>query len=134
MSEQSSDVVVCVPVAPGRVVDHSWGKAQVVATATVRDGAVATWTEDAVGWDVQHDVGPHGQHHARIARFLLDKGAHAVVASHMGPPMVNMLGKMGVVVQLGASGDAAAAVLAVAEQVHTPAAPVEPAEEDMGGC
>lgn len=134
MSEQSGDVVVCVPVAPGRVVDHSWGKAQVVATATVHGGAVTQWTEDAVGWDVQHDVGPHGQHHARIARFLLDKGAHAVVASHMGPPMVTMLGKMGLTVQLGASGDATAAVLAVAAMVDSPAAPVAPAEEDLGGC
>ena len=109
-----SEVVVCVPVDAGRQVDHSWGKATTVATVTVRDGAIVAWAEDAVGWDVLHDEGPHGSHHARIARFLLDRHARGVAASHMGPPMVTMLTKMGLVVDLGASGDAEAAALAVA--------------------
>ncbi|MCV2393547.1 hypothetical protein OEB99_04435 [Actinotalea sp. M2MS4P-6] len=133
MSEQGG-VVVCVPVTGDRQVDHSWGKATVVATATVRDGAVVSWTEDAVGWDVLHDEGPHGSHHGRIARFLLGKGAQAVAASHMGPPMVNMLGKMGLVVALGAQGSAEDAVVEVAGRVTGDVTPVEPAAEDMQGC
>lgn len=121
MAAEPGSVVVCIPVAPGRQVDHSWGKATTVATVTVRDGAIADWTEDAVGWDALHDEGPHGSHHARIARFLLERHAQAVAASHMGPPMVNMLAKMGLVVDLGASGDAQAAALTVAAKVATPA-------------
>ena len=134
MTEQIG-VAVCVPVAPGRQVDHSWGKATVVATATVLDGAIADWSEEAVGWDVLHDEGEHGSHHARIARFLLGHHAKAVAASHMGPPMVNMLTKMGLVVSLGASGSAEAAVLEVAARVADPSvAAVEPSSEDLQGC
>ncbi len=40
MAAEPGSVVVCIPVAPGRQVDHSWGKATTVATVTVRDGAV----------------------------------------------------------------------------------------------
>ena len=133
MSENS--VVVCVPVAPGRQVDHSWGKATVVATARVVDGVVTEWTEDSVGWDVLHDEGHHGSHHARIARFLLERSAQAVTAAHMGQPMVIMLGKMGLVVELGASGDAEAAVLAAAARVADPGlVPSEPTAEDLESC
>ena len=134
MTEQGPDVVVCVPVGDGRQVDHSWGKATVVATVTVRDGAVVGWAEDEVGWDVLHDQGEHGSHHARIARFLLGKGAHAVVASHMGPPMAHMLGKMGLIVAVGASGDAEAAAVQVAGRVTGAVPPVEPSPDDLLGC
>lgn len=133
MSEQGG-VVVCVPVDGDRNVDHSWGKATVIATVTVRDGAVAHWAQDEVGWDVLHDEGPHGSHHARIARFLLDKGAHAVAASHMGPPMVTMLGKMGLTVMLRAQGPAEAAALQAAGRVDGTIAAVEPTAEDLKGC
>ncbi len=120
MSEDTAPtdgIVVCVPVTADRQVDHSWGKATVVATIVVRDGAVASFTQDDVGWDVSHDAGGHGSHHARIARFLLERKARAVAAAHMGAPMLNMLTKMGLTVVMDADGDAEAAAVAAASRV-----------------
>jgi predicted Fe-Mo cluster-binding NifX family protein len=113
----SADVVVCLPVAPGRRVGHSWGKAPLVALATVRDGAVVAWAEYEVRWDVSHASGHEGSHHARVVRFLREHGVGAVAAHHMGQPMVHTLGKLGVVVVLGAADDGEAAALAAASRV-----------------
>jgi len=103
-------MVVCVPVTSDAHVDHSWGRADRVAIAEVGDGGIERWEEFEVGWDASHDADGEGGHHARIARFLLDHGVGAVVAGHMGPPMQNMLARMGLAVRLGATGDARAAV------------------------
>jgi predicted Fe-Mo cluster-binding NifX family protein len=116
-SPHPGDVVVCLPVAPGRRVGPSWGKAPAVALATVRDGTVAGWSEHEVRWDVSHDSGHHGGHHARVVRFLRENAVDAVTADHMGPPMVHTLGKLGVVVVLGAGGDGEAAAVAAASRV-----------------
>ena len=59
---------------------------------------------------MSHDEGAPGSHHARVARFIQDNAITAVVADHMGEPMQNMLTKLGVEVQLGASGSARVAV------------------------
>jgi predicted Fe-Mo cluster-binding NifX family protein len=107
-------VVVCLPVTVDGAVDHSWGRAGRVAVAEVTDGRVASWEEFEVGWDALHDAAGEGGHHARVARFLIDHGVDAVAAGHMGPPMEHMLGKMGLRVALGASGDGRQAALAVA--------------------
>jgi len=111
------DVVVAVPVREGRRLGHAWGKAPVVALVTVRDGEVVAWTEHEVRWDVSHDEGQHGSHHARVVRFLREHGVRAVAADHMGEPMVHTLGKLGVVVLLGAADDGEAAALAAASRV-----------------
>ncbi len=105
-------MVVCVPVTVDGAVDHSWGRARRVAVAEVTGGGVASWEEFDVGWDVLHDSDGEGRHHARLARFLLDHQVEAVAAGHMGAPMEHMLGKMGLKVVLGASGDAREAALA----------------------
>jgi predicted Fe-Mo cluster-binding NifX family protein len=105
-------MIVCVPVTPDGAVDPRWGRAARVAIADVRDGAIAHWDEQPVGWDALHDEGTEGGHHARVARFLKSQGTQVVVAHHMGEPMEIMLGAMGVRVVFGASGDARAAVLA----------------------
>lgn len=104
--------MVCVPVTEDGDVTPSWGRARRVAVAEVTDGLLASWKEFEVDWDVLHDSG--GGHHARLARFLLDHQVEAVSASHMGAPMQHMLGKMGLRVVLGASGDARCAALAAA--------------------
>lgn len=107
-------MVVCLPVTAEGLIDPRWGKAQRVVVASVGGDGVGAWQEYEVGWDVLHDAGTEGSHHARIARFVLDHGVEAVVAGHMGPPMVNMLQRMGVKVTLEAAGSArAAATLAV---------------------
>lgn len=107
-------MIVCVVVNESGEVGGGWGKARRVALATVADGAVTDWREVDVGWDVAHDMGSEGSHHARIVRFLREDAVDVVVAGHMGPPMQNTLTKLGVRVVLDASGDARAAALAAA--------------------
>lgn len=117
------EVVVALPVAPGRTLGHSWGKAPVVALATVRVGEVVGWEEHEVRWDVAHDEGHHGSHHARVVRFLREHGVTAVAADHMGDPMVHTLRRMGVAVLLGAraGGNGEAAAVAAASRAGSSA-------------
>jgi len=85
-----------------------------VAVAEVRSGAIVQWREFDVRWDELHDEATEGGHHARIARFLEEHGVETVVADHMGPPMQQMLSRMGLAVRLGAVGDARAVVVLAA--------------------
>ena len=104
-------MIVCVPVTPDGQVESGWGRAPRVAVASVENGRIVAWEAHDVAWDRLHDVGTEGGHHARVARFLVDHGVRTVVAGHMGPPMVQMLSRMGITVRLGAAGDARLAVL-----------------------
>lgn len=110
--EEEWTVIVAVPVTENGQVDPRWGRAQRMALARVAGGQVVEWTEHEVRWGELHDSATEGSHHARIARFLIDNHVEAVVAGHMGPPMLRMLGTMGLQVHLDASGDARSAVLA----------------------
>jgi predicted Fe-Mo cluster-binding NifX family protein len=103
-------MIVCVPVTPDGDVDPRWGRAARVAVATVEGGRITAWDEHAVAWDVLHDVGTEGGHHARVATFLKDHGVEVVVAGHMGPPMAQMLATMRILARTGAQGDARTAV------------------------
>ena len=107
-------MVMCVPVMSDGQIDPRWGRAARVAIVDVEDGAVAGWREFDVAWDDLHDVGSEGAHHARVVRFLREQGVQTVLAHHMGPDMLTMLGRMGLTVRLGASGDARQAALAAA--------------------
>ena len=104
-------MIICVPVTPTGEIDPRWGRAARVAIADVKDGKVAGWEEIDVGWDVLHDAGSEGGHHARVARFLQEQHVEVIVAGHMGPPMAQMLERMGLEVRAGAVGDAGRAVL-----------------------
>lgn len=104
--------VVVVPITPEGLVGPHFGRAPRLAVAAVEDGAISEWTEHQVDWDVLHDEGTEGGHHARIVRFVREHGITHVVAGHVGPPMQNTFAKLGIVLSLGASGDARAAVLA----------------------
>jgi predicted Fe-Mo cluster-binding NifX family protein len=77
----------------------------------VSAGTVDIWQEFDVGWGLLHDSGTEPSHHARVARFLKDHAVEVVAANHMGPPMEHMLGKMGIRVHLGATGNAREALL-----------------------
>ena len=118
----SGTVIACVPVTADGQVDPRWGRASHVAVARVVDGAITAWQVVPVGWDALHDAGTEGSHHARIARFLADRGIQAVVANHMGWPMERMLQQMQLFVTLGARGDARAAVAAAIVSRESPAA------------
>jgi predicted Fe-Mo cluster-binding NifX family protein len=109
-------VVVCVPVTVEGLIDPRWGRADRVAIAEVTEAGIGSWQEVDVGWGSLHDAGTEGSHHARIARFLKDNRVEAVVASHMGMPMVHMLDRMGLKVRLGAAGDARAAAMAAIDR------------------
>lgn len=106
---------VCVPVTGDGQVDPRWGRAATVAIAEISDGSVASWTEFAVGWDRLHDETTEGGHHARVARFLQDNRIDAVAADHMGPPMAQMLERMGIAARLGVSGDAREAAISAVD-------------------
>ncbi len=111
-----STVVALSLVGPAQQaeVGGGWGRAQRIAVATVEDGAVTGWAEHDVRWDLAHDEGTEGSHHARVVTFLRENGVQVVATGHMGPPMARMLGTMGIRTVVDASGDPHAVALAAA--------------------
>ena len=124
-------MIVCVPVTDDGMVDPRWGRAGKVAVADVKGGAIASWREFEVRWDEQHDIGSEGGHHARVAQFLREHRVEVVVANHMGPPMAQMLDRLGILARLEAHGDARRAVVAMAAGATDPGAgaPARPRSE-----
>ena len=114
-------MIIAIPVDAADQVAHGWGRAPRVALATVADAAITGWQVHDVGWDVAHDEGTEGSHHARVVRFLKDNAVEMVVAEHMGDGMVRTLRSMHLPVVLGAAGDARASVLAALDEVDGPA-------------
>lgn len=102
--------IVAIPVTPDGGVEQRWGRAPRIAVARVEDGAITSWEEHAVGWDVAHDTGTEGSHHARVVRFLREHGVTHVVVDHMGAPMQQTLGKMGITIVPAGSARARDAV------------------------
>ncbi|MDR0417662.1 MAG: NifB/NifX family molybdenum-iron cluster-binding protein [Propionibacteriaceae bacterium] len=121
----SPDAVIAINL-DGSEIGGGWGRARRVALATAAAGAITGWTETDVGWDVAHDQGPHGSHHARIVRFLRDHGVSVVVTGHMGPPMERMLRTMGIAAVVGVAGDARAVARALAAHLTPDEAPATP--------
>lgn len=107
-------MIAAVPVTADGDVSGGWGRASRVAVATVRDGMLVDWQEHLVRWDLAHDEGTEGAHHARVARFLREHAVDVVVTGHMGQGMQRMLGKLAVRVVQDSQGDARQAVLAAA--------------------
>ena len=110
-------MIVAIAMAPDGTAGQGWGRAPRVSVARVDGERIESSVDYEVGWDVLHDEGSEGGHHARIARFLTEDGVQLVVAGHMGPPMVQMLGRMGIGVQLGDTGDPRAAVIAAVRRL-----------------
>lgn len=105
-------MIVCLPTTPEGTIDPRWGRADRVAIAETAASAIESWHEVEVGWSTLHDTGTEAAHHARVVRFLREHHVEAVIADHMGPPMQDMLCRMGLAVWLGAAGDAREAVMA----------------------
>ena len=97
---------LAIPITSDGRVDHRWGRAARVAVADVIDGMLTSWQEFDVDWDQLHDASGEGNHHARIARFLIDNKVERVAANHVGPGMAVMLQRMGMAAVLGVEGDA----------------------------
>jgi len=105
-------VIIATPVTEDGRSAAAWGRAHWVGVADVEDGAVRSWQVHEVGWDVSHDEGTHGSHHARIVRFLKEEGVQAVVVDHMGEGMQRVMNTMGIPLLPASPGDAQASVLA----------------------
>ena len=103
---------IATPVTEAGQSAAAWGKAHWIGVATVEDGAVTAWQVHEVAWDVSHDEGTHGSHHARIVRFLKEHDIAAVVVDHMGPGMVQVMETMRIPVLPASPGDAQTSVLA----------------------
>ena len=98
---------IAIPVDTDGNVDHRWGKAHYVAIAeTDASGKLSDFTTHAVRWDELHDEGGHGQHHARIIRFLREQEADAVMVNHMGNGIAHSIDRLGLIILAGAAGDA----------------------------
>ena len=105
-------MIVATPVTESGQSAAAWGKAHWIGVASLQDGAVTTWQVHEVGWDVSHDEGTHGSHHARIVRFLKEQDIGAVVVDHMGPGMVQVMQTMRIPVLPASPGDAQASEVA----------------------
>jgi predicted Fe-Mo cluster-binding NifX family protein len=105
-------MIVMTPVTPEGATDPRFGRAPRVAVAEVVDGRITSWAEHQVNWDVLHDEGTHGAHHARVMTFLKEQGVEAVVSAEMGPGMARMLDTAKIPVMLASPGDAKASILA----------------------
>lgn len=105
-------MIVATPVTEAGLSAAAWGKAHWIGVADVEDGQVRAWQIHEVAWDVSHDEGTHGSHHARIVRFLKEQGIQAVVVDHMGEGMQRVMHTMGIPLLPASPGDAQASVLA----------------------
>ena len=107
-------MIIAVPVEPNGLVGHTWGRAPVVAVASVVDGQLETWDAFDVGWDISHGSGTHGSHHARVVGFLREHAIDVVAVDHVGDGMRRTLQSMGVTLVDGVAGTAREAVVEVA--------------------
>ena len=105
-------MIVATPVTATGQSAPAWGKAHWIGVASLVNGAVTTWQVHEVAWDVSHDEGTHGSHHARIVRFLKEHAIEAVVVDHMGPGMVQVMETMRIPLLPASPGDAQASILA----------------------
>ena len=108
-------MIVATPVTEDGRSAPAWGKAHWIGVAEVSDGHVSSWQVHEVAWDVSHDEGTHGSHHARIVRFLKEHGIEAVVVDHMGPGMVQVMATMRIPLLPATAGDARRSILAAIE-------------------
>jgi len=96
----------------GDNVGEGLGRAQTMAVANVENGQIESWQTYDVRWDLTHDLpSGHGAQHTRITGFMTEHDVDAVVAGHVGPPMVAVLSQMRIGVLQEAEGDARQAVL-----------------------
>lgn len=95
-------MILTVPVTSEGIVSSGFGKAIRMAVGKVESGRLVDWQVHEVGWDVLHDQSEHGQHHARIVRFLKENEVERVMCIRMGDSMRNTIQKMGLqLVQVG---------------------------------
>lgn len=107
-------MILTIPVQEDGQIENHFGRAPRMAVAKVEADQITDWQVHEVNWDVLHDQGEHGQHHARIVRFLREHEVERVVFTHVGAPMINTMSKMGLTLVQVDPGDAKEAVVAAA--------------------
>ena len=120
-------MIIATPVTADGLVDPRWGKAHNVALAEILDGELMSWDEHEVKWDVLHDEGTEGSHHARIVKFLRENQVDAVIIRGCGESMLNTMQKMGLIIALDAEGVAQDIALNTSPKIQ------EIIEMEMGG-
>lgn len=108
---------VLTPVNPDGSSGGHFGKAHWVAVGNIENDQLVDWDVHEVAWDVSHDSGSHGSHHARVISFLKDHHIEYVVAAGMGQGMARMLDSAKVAVLPATAGDAKRSVLAAVAAV-----------------
>ncbi|NLI83856.1 MAG: hypothetical protein GX440_00360 [Propionibacterium sp.] len=104
-----------VPIAEDGQIDSRFGRAARMAVGTVTDdGQLTDWQVYEVGWDVLHDQSEHGQHHARVVRFLKDNQVDRVIFVQAGQSMLHTIDKMGLLMVQAPVMDAKDAVIQAA--------------------
>ncbi|MCY0880710.1 MAG: hypothetical protein OWS74_01835 [Firmicutes bacterium] len=112
---EKKDQIIAIAVGEDGNIYEFWGRTPVVALATIHDGAITDWQEYPVGWDIAREQTTDGNHHATIARWLMDHHATGVAAVFMGGGMEHMLDKMGLDVYLDVEGNAREIIRQLAE-------------------
>ena len=113
-------MIIAAAVDPNGTVAHSWGKARSVVVAEVEGDQVVDWRPYEVSWDLLHDEGSPGAHHARVVTFLEAHEVEMVLVDHVGEGMRRMLAGMGVVLREGVQGDARTAMVAAVREASQP--------------
>lgn len=107
------DVVrVAVAVNPDQTVAAKWGRAPLVATATIAVDRceVVEWDVHEVNWDQSAARGSHAAHHARVLQFLRQQRVDLVAGpSRIGLAMARSLSNAGLRADLAPSGGPARA-------------------------
>lgn len=111
-------MIIATPVTPDGNVDPRWGRAHTMALAQVENDELVGWSEVEVNWDVLHDEGTEGSHHARVVTFLRENSVEGVILYRAGEPMLNTMAKMGLVIATDAAGNAKDIVAGTAPMIR----------------
>lgn len=96
---------VMLPVNADGTVELRFGRAHFVAVAEFDGDQLTNWTVDEVNWDVLHDEGTHGHHHARMVRYIKEHNVERIGFVGMGQSMMNTLNKANVLLFQIDAGD-----------------------------
>lgn len=108
-------MIIATPTTATGEAAGGWGRAHWIGIAELQDGEISAWQLHEVGWDISHDAGTHGSHHARIVRFLKEHGVQAVMVDHMGQGMQQVMAKLGIPLLPATPGDAQASIRAAVD-------------------
>ncbi len=111
-------MIMGVPVTLDGDLQPHFGRSPQMGIAEVEDGDIVSWELHEVRWDIAHDEGPEGSHHARMVRFMREQAVTHLVIGNMGAPMQNVVTKMGIALIPARSSDPRQAVKLAAASLN----------------